>query len=372
MGSLPFSAPRPRSLPTASTSGDLDQTLAIWKTQLAPLVARSAPQPPPQNFTITNSRGGLTLAWSPLSSKAGADGYEILKSTNGSFTDDLQIIPVKNVNQSSFFDGVGGNAQTAHYRLRTTSGSAANPQAQRGPESGVIKHTSIDASDTTSVPVTMFDNYTTDKVRSGARLGNYGAIKVSPLGQSGGSLAGSGAKGGAGTSTGRPAASATSFASLGTGKNTKGTLIVGAGASVIPDSSNPGIIAATQAQGTDITTTPPQDGQLLQYSAQSGELVYASIIGTGTQANLSSVLPLAIGEIYVATDTGNLFIGTPGVGAGYIQVGDMSQVNDLLLRLLAEMKAVRLALTKIACDGGGAVPADFDPQNLMSDPEIGA
>lgn len=366
MAKQPFSSPRPRSLPTATPSTDINQTLANWQTQLNPLVQNSSPQPTPQNFGITNSRGGLTLAWSPVS---GADGYEILRSLNGSFTDDLQIIPVKNSNQSSYFDSLGGNSQTAHYRIRTTSGTASNPQSQRGPESGVVKHTSIDASDTQSVPVTFFDTFTTDKTRSGARIGNYGAIKVSPLGQSGGSLAGSGTKGGAGNSAGQPAKASTSFASLGTGKSNSALMIVGAGAQIVPDPSNPGVIAATQLQGTEVTTTAPSDGQVAQYSAASGTLQYASIIATGLQAHLPAVLPLALGEIYVATDTGNLFIGTPGVGAGYLQVGDTSQVNDLLTKILNEMRAMRLAMTKIACDGGQALPQDFDPQVLASEIE---
>ena len=177
MPTQPFSAPKPRSLPTATPSTDINQTLASWQTQLRPLIQNVAPQATPQNFNVTNSRGGLTLSWAPVS---GADGYEILRSLNGSFTDDLQIIPIKNVNQSSYFDPLGGNSTTAHYRIRSTSGTAANPQSQRGPESGVVRHTSIDAADTKSVPVTMFDNATTDITRANARRGNYGAIKISP------------------------------------------------------------------------------------------------------------------------------------------------------------------------------------------------
>lgn len=368
MGKQPFSAPRARSLPTATPTVDINQTLANWQTQLNPLVQTAAPSPTPLNFGATNSRGGITLSWSPVS---GSDGYEILRSLNGSFTDDLQIIPVKNANQTSFFDSLGGNSTTAHYRIRTTSGTAANPQSQRGPESGVVRHTSIDSSDTKSVPVSVFDTHTSDSTRSRSRFGNYGAIKVSPLGQAGGSKIGSGAKAPVSSSS-QPAQAATSFSTIGTGKNTKGVLVVGSGASIVPDPSSPGVIDATQVQGTPVTTTPPTDGQIPQYSASSGALVYASIIAIGLQSELQAHLPLGTGEIYVAKDTGNLFIGTPGVGVGYLQVGDMSQVNDLLLRLIAETKAVRLALTKIACEDGKATPQDFDPQMLMSDPEIGA
>jgi hypothetical protein len=342
MAKQPFSAPKPRSLPTSTPTQDINQTLANWQTQLNGLVQNVAPQATPQNFGITNSRGGLTLNWSPV---AGADGYEILKSASGSFTDDLQIIPVKNANQSSFFDSLGGNSQAAHYRIRTTSGTAANPQSQRGPESGPIKHTSIDASDTVSVPVTVFDTMTNDRTRSNARRGNYGAIKVSPLGQSGGSLAGSGTKGGSGTSAGIPAKGSTSFAALGTGTNNSGTLIVGAGAAIISDPDSPGTIDATSVQGTPVTTTAPEDGQVAQ--VVDGVLTFTNIIGVGTQADLPSALPLGLGEIYVATDTGNLFIGTPGVGSGYITVGDMSKVNELLQQILNQLKAMTLALVSL-------------------------
>ena len=123
-------------------------------------------------------------------------------------------------------------------------------------------------------------------------------------------------------------------------------------------------------QGTPITSAAPADGQLLQYSAANGQVQYATIIATGTQANLPAILPLGLGEIYVATDTGNLFIGTPGIGVGYLQVGDTRAMNETLLQMLMEMRAMRVAITKIACEGGGAVPQDFDPQWLASDAEV--
>lgn len=96
----------------------------------------------------------------------------------------------------------------------------------------------------------------------------------------------------------------------------------------------------------------------------------ANIIEIGTQANLPSVLPLNLGEIYVASDTGNLFIGTPGVGIGYLQVGDTRAVNETLLQILMEMRAMRLAITSLACQGGQASPQDFSPQALATDSEV--
>jgi hypothetical protein len=83
----------------------------------------------------------------------------------------------------------------------------------------------------------------------------------------------------------------------------------------------------------------------------------------GVQANRPV---LALGEMYFATDTGNLFFGTPGTGIGYIQIGDTTNVNETLQKILLELKSMRQALTQLACDGGKANPQDFDPQNLAS------
>lgn len=277
MSSLPFSAPRPRSLPTVSPNQPLEQTLANWRTQLNPLVENATPQATPLNFGVTSARGGLNLTWSPVT---GGDGYEILKSANGSFTDDLQIIPIKDINQTKFFDPLGGNAQSASYRIRTTSGTRANPQSQRGPESGPVVHTSIDASDTKSVPTTILDSFTTDKTRSMARKGNYGAIKQNSLGRSGGATVASGTFTRGANPSGVPTQNTASFASLGTGTNSTAKLTVSSGASIMPDGSNPGVIDANQIQGTPITSASPTDGQIPQYSAQSGELVYVTPVAT--------------------------------------------------------------------------------------------
>jgi len=90
----------------------------------------------------------------------------------------------------------------------------------------------------------------------------------------------------------------------------------------------------------------------------------------GVQGNLNSAMPLASGEMYFATDTGNLFFGTPGFGLGYIQLGDTTGVNETLQKLLMEIRSIRVAMTRLACEGGLATPQDFDPQVLASDAEI--
>lgn len=78
----------------------------------------------------------------------------------------------------------------------------------------------------------------------------------------------------------------------------------------------------------------------------------------GVQANIPA---LSWGEFYFATDTCSLFVGTPGYGLGYIQIGDTTQVNERLEQLIVLMESVRRALVSIACEGGKAKETDFDP-----------
>lgn len=259
--SQPFSAPKPRSLPSVTDNVDISQTLATWKKQLDPIVKTVSPQPTPLNFTATNSRGGIALSWSPVGA---GDGYEILKSVSGSFSDDLQIIPVKNANQSSFFDGTGGNAQTVSYRIRTTSGTASNPQSQRGPESGVVTHKSIDASDTSTKPTTVFDTYTTDATRALSRKGNYGGIRQNPLGKAGGATVAVGTFNRGSNPAGTPAALSPSTPSVGgnngtnspaggaatggvpSGLTTSLDLILSGAAAITTDPDSPGVVYANQ------------------------------------------------------------------------------------------------------------------------------
>jgi len=81
----------------------------------------------------------------------------------------------------------------------------------------------------------------------------------------------------------------------------------------------------------------------------------------GTQADLQKALPLGWAELYFAADTGNLFMGTPGSGVGYVQIGDTLQVNDTMLKVLAELERIRKALVALACEGGRNRPEDFEP-----------
>jgi hypothetical protein len=87
----------------------------------------------------------------------------------------------------------------------------------------------------------------------------------------------------------------------------------------------------------------------------------------GIQANIPT---LALGEMYFATDTNNLFFGTPGVGIGYIQIGDTTQVNETLKKILLCMESTRRALVALACEGGRNNPQDFDPRTIAMEQGI--
>lgn len=176
-----------RALPTISNVAQLQQYMASWQNSITRSLRRPVPPQPPYNFTATNARGGINLTWTPgsltgakRSGQIGApgapDGFEILKSLSGDFVSDLTIIPVRDPHASQYFDSLGGNPTTASYRIRTTAGTPTSSYAQHGPEAGVVRHTSIDASDTVTVPSTKIDNYSSDPVRASASRGKYGAI----------------------------------------------------------------------------------------------------------------------------------------------------------------------------------------------------
>ena len=246
--------------------------MANWQNQIGQSVLNAAPQATPLNFAVTNGTNQLTLNWGAVS---GSDGYEILKSPSGSFSTDLQIIPVKNANQTSYVDSTVTGGAKCFYRIRTTSGTKQNPQSQRGPESGVVSHTAM-SSTSSQTATTKLDQFTTDSSRAGARKGNYGAFKqantgtltrVTGAGQKSGAASGasgpaagtkssgmksiasaptsSGSSGG--SSGGGSSPSSTPFSSISSGVNNTAIMQVGNGAQILPNASNPGVIEATEA-----------------------------------------------------------------------------------------------------------------------------
>src|SRR5438445_1933917 len=82
----------------------------------------------------------------------------------------------------------------------------------------------------------------------------------------------------------------------------------------------------------------------------------------GTQANLPS--DLALGEMYFASDSNLLFFGTPGIGKGYIQIADEADVKEKLDQLILIMESMRRAMVALACQGGTALPQDFDVDTI--------
>jgi hypothetical protein len=48
------------------------------------------------------------------------------------------------------------------------------------------------------------------------------------------------------------------------------------------------------------------------------------------------------------------------------QSAGFATTEDIKL-LLNELRSIRLALTFMACDGGRALPSDFEPQNIAAD-----
>ena len=68
----------------------------------------------------------------------------------------------------------------------------------------------------------------------------------------------------------------------------------------------------------------------------------------GLEGNLPS--DLAMGEMYFATDTGNLFFGTPGYGLNYVQIGDQSTTQTEVEILWIKVRALELALLNIGIE----------------------
>ena len=80
-----------------------------------------------------------------------------------------------------------------------------------------------------------------------------------------------------------------------------------------------------------------------------------------------SAMPLQMGELYFATDTQNVFMGIPGTGSGYIQIGDQTQVNERLDQLIAIMEGIRRVLVDTALREKSGHENDYDPAQISSE-----
>lgn len=160
-----------KSLPTLLNASDLIQTLKKWQTQLNPLLTTPRTPQAPWNFSATRARGGIQLQWAALSN-LNADGYQILRSDNGDFSNPT-IFSILGSQVASYFDSLPATAGATTtiqkwYHIRATNGTQANPQSVLGVLSGIVTTTSIDPTDTTTPATITYDQSTTDKTQTSA------------------------------------------------------------------------------------------------------------------------------------------------------------------------------------------------------------
>jgi hypothetical protein len=106
-------------------------------------------------------------------------------------------------------------------------------------------------------------------------------------------------------------------------------------------------------------------GRNIQLQVLRGTQAQLPSIVAGIDPNTgSAIVPLGMGEMFFAEDTGNLFFGTPGFGLGYVQIGDMSQTSEKLDQLLLTLEATRRAIVALACQGNLHDPKDFEPSTV--------
>jgi hypothetical protein len=177
---MPGFSNSPRTLPIITDQRQLREYLNRWRSTLNRLIRSATPPPPPFNFQATGIRGAIQLSWAPeqritgtLGDPGGPDGYEILRSETGDFSSDLAVIRIPNVNQSTYVDSIGGAPRTFSYRIHATAGTLSQPHSVHGMDTGSVRATSLDANDTTTTPVTVRDNYTSDRTRSERRSGTF-------------------------------------------------------------------------------------------------------------------------------------------------------------------------------------------------------
>lgn len=111
--------------------------------------------------------------------------------------------------------------------------------------------------------------------------------------------------------------------------------------------------------------------RLIQFQILRGTKAQLITLQTGIDPDTGlAVNPLQFGELYLAEDESNLYIGTPGLGKGFIQIGDTTAMNETLQLILMEMRAMRMALIKIACEDGTAEANDFNPKLLTENVRV--
>lgn len=132
--------------------------LKVWERTIVRAIRIPKKPKAPFNFQGTNKRGGVQLSWNTIK---GADGYEILRSDSADFSAPATL-PIRSGSQLSYFDSIGGEAQTKYYKVRATAGTDNAPFIVKGLLSGIISVTSIDSTDTTTTEADVFDTSVTD------------------------------------------------------------------------------------------------------------------------------------------------------------------------------------------------------------------
>jgi hypothetical protein len=160
-----------RYLPTIRRREDLIPYLKRWERAVAPLLRAPRPAKVPWNLRVTSKRNGILIEWDAI---VGADGYEVQRSDDGSFTDSGTItIPITNRLQNSHFDALGGVSVARTYRIRSTAGTDSRPYSVKGVWSFSVTETSIDSTDVVTPENTSYDLFTDDFTQRRTRLGYY-------------------------------------------------------------------------------------------------------------------------------------------------------------------------------------------------------
>lgn len=148
--------------------------LTQWRAKLNNTLKRPFAPKIPWNFAVASKQGGNLLTWASV---AGADGYEIDKSTTGDFSSNFTTVQLPAQQQSSYFDASptaqGATPVKMFYRMRATAGTLAQPQSVKGKDTGVLSSTAIAPNDTTATSSSSGDTSTTDFSQAKAGIGRY-------------------------------------------------------------------------------------------------------------------------------------------------------------------------------------------------------
>lgn len=142
--SLPLPVRQPKALPVAQ---NFQQLLTVEATKRAKQenLQRSPVIPAtPANFLATPTPGGVRLTWGAVTAP-GVDGYEILKSLIGDFSDTV-VIRINNPKQTSYFDPMNaGHSVVTYYQLRATAGTDNAPHSVLGTPTTTLATSSLNA-----------------------------------------------------------------------------------------------------------------------------------------------------------------------------------------------------------------------------------